>query len=540
MLERLEIEDLAIIEHLSLDFTPGLNVLSGETGAGKSIVVGALGLVLGARASGELVRMGAPQARVRARFRLPGDGILEVERIVPAQGKAQARIDGLRVNLRDLRTRMGPLVELAGQHDQRELLDPERHRSLLDEFGGLEPQLASMQAAWENLAASRTAFVRLERAALERTERADLLGFQLAELEDLGLELGEMEQLEVERKRLQHTVRLREGLRSTEAELYVDEGAAVERLGRAEALLASLASLDEQLTPLASTLSELSMRLDELVRDLQGHARALPSDPSRLDELEDRLAEARRLARKHRCLPEQLPSRLTELRAELDELANLETCTAQARLALAASEHRAREVAADLTRRRKLAAKQLDRLLNAQLRELAMARARFDTRVSPGTSMDGQGVDFVEFHLAANPGEPPRSIASAASGGELSRILLALKVGLRPTLAPTFVFDEVDTGIGGRTAEVVGSKLAQLARQTQVLCISHLPQIAGVADSHYVLAKSVRGGRTRSAVRRLDEDGRVQELARMIGGDAATEASQAYARELMSAWKAVA
>ncbi|MCP4810832.1 MAG: DNA repair protein RecN [Proteobacteria bacterium] len=541
MLLRLEMKDLAIVASATLVPGEGLNVLSGETGAGKSVIASALALALGERGRAEMVRTGASKATVAAEFQpdarvavvlekhgLPWAEPLTLRREVPGG----VLVNGARAKVAVLRELAPLLVTRTGQHDQRLLLDPDQHIHLLDGFGRLDGE--AMRRAFEGLVAARARLAGLRRAASRRAERDELLGVWLAELEQLAFEPDEANTLVSRRDVLRHADDLRKGLQHVEAVLYADDGAVVERLGRANTTLRRLAELDPRLESSADELSVIADRVDELVRDVRAGAAEAEADPEELDRVESRLRAARTLARKHLCDLADLDSKREELAQERIRLSAIEEDTKTAQAAVTLAEAAARTCADKLSATRRRAARRLDRELASALSRLAMPKARIQTRIEP-TELSEHGGDQVELLLSANPGEEPRPLARVASGGELSRVLLALST-LRAHDVRCFLFDEVDAGMGGRTAAALAAELRALSGRVQVVCISHQASVASAADHHFSVAKAVLGGRTRTTVRQLNVDGRVDELARMLGGDVGSDAARACARQWLMGW----
>lgn len=547
MLHSLSIRDIVLIEALDLDFTGGLTVLTGETGAGKSILLDALGFVLGRRAGRELVRAGATSGSVTAVFRLeeghPADGIrdelglpageeLILRRVAATDGPSRAFVNDRRVSA-DAMARLGQvLVEVHGQHDDRSLLDPRAHRALLDAFGGHEGQLSGVRAGWASSRAAAEALAKA-RAAREKAEAdADWLRHSVAELEKLAPEPGEDATLDAERRLIRQAAGLGEEI--TRAAEALSEGAsaglgdALHRLTRlvdraGERLEAAISALDRTMAELSAAESELQAVLDDL-----------RFDPDRLDQVEERLFAIRGMARKHSVAPDELAelavdlsSRLTTLDDSASRIASLESAAAAA---LAAYDKAAAGLGAARTR----AAAALDEAVTAELAPLRMGAARFLTRIGPADP-GPDGTDTVRFTATINPGTPAGPIDRIASGGELSRFLLALKVQLAAgTSGLTMVFDEIDRGIGGATADAVGRRLVRLAHAGQVLVVTHSPQVAALGDHHLRIAKQSRRGETRTEVVHLDAAARHDEIARMLAGDRVTDEAREAARALMA------
>ena len=565
MLRDLQIRDVAIVEDVAVSFGAGLNVLSGETGAGKSIILGALGLVLGSRASADIVRTGRSQAEVQARVdrddeveRVLGelglapdpedDGLL-LRRVVTRAGRSRAWVGGTAVPISSLRQLAAVLVDYSGQHEHQVLLDEATHLRILDRFGGLLPQLDLLAARLATLRELLAERERLERLEGEHRTREDYVRFQLDELEKAELVEGELDELDERKSLLRSAEERATAARDAEQSLYSSSGSAVERLGQAVRQLGKLARLDPVVQPMLEGVESALIAAEDAGRDLVGYADRARSSPRELVELEDRLSLLRRLGRKHRCDPRELEGIRDGLRRELCELESLEgrLCELEPRVEGARSATLA--VAEELGRRRRQVSAALEEEVERELRSLAMERACFRVRFEeqpagpdlPALGPDGEGrfcsstgMERVGFLLSANPGEDPRPLSRVASGGELSRILLAIRRALAGSSpVQTCVFDEVDAGLGGVTAEVVGRKLAGISRQVQVLCITHLPQIAAFADHHFRVVKQVADGRTRTVAVPLSEPAAVDELARMLAGTD-VEAAGTFARELIA------
>ncbi len=551
MLTELRIHDLAIIDALQVRFEAGFNVLSGETGAGKSIVLQGLGLALGQRASAELVRGGAGQARVEATFEpgpaarafladrelAPDEGEpLVLRRVVQASGRSRSYVNDTPVAAATLRELASALVDVAGQHEFALLLDPARHVGLLDRFGGCAALADEVAGAVQGLRGAEDELGRLREREADRVDRLDLLRFQRDELEAADPQPDEESELERELEVLRRAGELRAVLAGAEEALYSAEGSAVELAGRAQAALQPFAELDDEVGGALRQVDEALYALEDAARSLASSASRIQEDPERVEELEERREILRALQRKHRTDLTGLLRRRAEIEAEIDELAHseerMERLVDEVRQRREAATERARA----LSRRRREAARELRTRVETSLAELAMTGARFAARVEEAPGGLGEaGLDAVAFELAANPGEELRPLARVASGGELSRILLALKECLRDASpVETLVLDEVDAGIGGATADVVGHKLAALSDGAQLIVITHLPQIAARATAHYRVDKRTADGRTSARVERLDEPRRLDELARMVSGDRHAERSRALAEEMLA------
>ncbi|MBI1876417.1 MAG: DNA repair protein RecN [Acidobacteria bacterium] len=539
MLRYLKIRHLATIDALEIEFEPGLNVLTGETGAGKSILIEAVNLLLGSRASGELVRTGEDAADVQGIFER-GDGAeLIVRREITAQGRSRAFIDEGLVTAGGLRERIGPLIDLHGQHDHQLLLDPETHLDVLDAFGHLEHRRQQVSAAferWRTLRTERDGCLRSER---ERSSMMDLLTFQAGEIDRAAPRPGEDEQLHAIRTVLANADKLSRLCSESYGLLYESDQSVISGLGVVWRRLGELAALDPRFAPYLESRDVVKSHLDELAGFLRSYVDEVDASPARLQQVEDRLAVLDRLKKKYGpSLPDVL-ARHAELRRELDGLAHADERAAALDGQVAHERNEYLSAASGLSDERRDAAGELASSVVRQLRDLAMERCRFEVRFTPEVAEEtwsARGIDVAEFYLSPNPGEELRPLARIASGGELSRLMLALKT-IASTDAPgkTLIFDEIDAGIGGRVADAVGSRLRRLGRDHQVLCISHLPQIAAFGTCHFNVTKEVRGQRTLTRAVRLDGGARVEELARMMAGASVSTDALRAARELLKA-----
>ena len=544
MLRFLSIRHLAVIDQLEIDLEPGLTVLTGETGAGKSMLVEALDLLVGGRSSADLVRTGEDTATVQAIFEIAGGREAIVRREVSAQGRSRAFIDDALATTAALREFGGGLVDLHGQHEHQALLNPEAHGPLLDENLGAPELLASVAERYEAWRDARAALDRTQLSEREKAARIELINFQLSEIDKVGPKAGEDEQLADERVMLANADRL--SRLSTEAygALYESEQAALASLSVVWKRVADLAELDPRARVYLDQRDDVKSRLEDLAFFLRGYATELDASPARLQDVEDRLAMLERLKRRHGPALSDVIERRNALRGELDALgASEEQASRLARRAADAADAFV-AVARQLSATRRKVSTALGRKLETALASLAMPKCRVDIRTSTyeqeESRWNSRGVDHVEFYLSPNPGEELRPLAKIASGGELSRVMLALH-GLSAGAAETaqgairtLVFDEVDAGIGGEAADAVGAELQKLASRCQVLCITHLPQIAARGDAHLVIDKQVKGGRTMTTVTRLDQGGREQELASMIAGAAISPTVVASAREMLA------
>lgn len=578
MLAELTVQNVVLIEKLVVELHPGFNVLTGETGAGKSMLVDALSLVLGGRASPEIVRSGAREAEVEALFeieptsrvvaKLEAAGIacdadgagrrglsLIVRRVVQAApregGKADARsrawINGRSCTASQLADVAADLCDIASQHESVSLTDPATHIEYLDAFGRLDDArvtLATEVDALVELHKEHEAAITAERG---RAEREDFLRFQLREIDDLDPKLGEETEIDQERGRLRHAEKLTEATRRAADRLYEGEGAICDELARLAGDLDHAASIDGSLAAVARTIESARAELSDAARALGRYAEGVESNPARLAELEERAFRLQKLLRKHGPTTTELVAQRVAIAKELDALAVASDRIAACEAARAKKLASVATAARALSKKRRDAAEKLADAIGRELAQLGMGRARVIVDVAPtpvvgeaallvdGARLTRAGIDRVEFLIAPNKGEDPRPLRKIASGGELSRALLALKRVLADQgPAGTYVFDEVDAGVGGAIAEVIGRSIADIARHRQVLCITHLPQIAALADAHYVVGKTETKGRTNTAVKRLSEAERVEEIARMIGGVKVGDAAKRAAAELLA------
>ncbi|WP_420005786.1 DNA repair protein RecN [Arenibacterium sp. LLYu02] len=547
MLRALDIRDLLIIDHLELTFQPGLNVLTGETGAGKSILLDSLGFVLGWRGRAELVRQGAAQGEVVAEFDLPSGhaarAVLEeaglpvtdsliLRRVNTADGRKTAWVNDRRCSGEVLRALSDTLLELHGQHDDRGLLNPRGHRAMLDEFSGAEALLAEVRAAWSATAKARKQ-VTETRAALEAVRaEEEFLRHAVAELDKLDPEPGEDETLDARRRQMQSAERIRGDI--ARAHSLLTEGAE-STMGEAQRWLEAVAgdagdALEEPLAALSRAMIELGDAQSGVERFLEG----LDFNPGDLEDCEERLFAIRGLARKHNVQPDDLAAHADVLRQKLQALDAGDQNLADQEKALRAAEAAYTAAAERLSAKRRDSAATLDAAVMAELAPLKMERAVFHTEIAAGEA-GPEGVDAVAFTVATNPGAPAGPLNKIASGGELSRFLLALKVCLRGDEDDkTLIFDEIDRGVGGATADAVGRRLKSLAEGSQVLVVTHSPQVAAQGAHHWRVQKSVQEGVTLSEVVPLGADDRVDEIARMVSGDRITPEARAAARALLS------
>lgn len=538
MLRFLSVRNLAVIDRLEIEFEPGLNVLTGETGAGKSILVGAVGLLVGGRASADLVRTGEETAAVEAIFETTTGSEIIVRREVSAQGRSRASIDGALATSAALRDLCAPLVDLHGQHDHQLLLDPAAHLDLLDAFADVDSERAAVAAAFASLTEIRSERERLLTGEREKSARAEFITFQLAEIDRVSPKPAEDEELSAARVVLANADKLQKLCADAYETLYEGDDAVLPALGVVWKKVADLAALDSRFGPYLEARATVKPQLEDLAFFLRSYAASIDASPARLQEVEDRLAQIERLKKKHGPTLDDVGRKAESLRRELHDIEHATERAATLDRDLVAAKAAYVTAAAKLTAKRQTAAVDFAGRLEASLKDLAMNRTRCDVRLMPAQTDDQwseRGMETAEFYISPNPGEDLKPLARIASGGELSRVMLALKT-LASTDEPgkTLIFDEVDAGIGGAVADVVGARLQRLGSSYQVLCITHLPQIAAYGRTHYRIEKNLRGRRTVTDVARVDGVQREEELARMIGGSEVSPAVIASAKEMLA------
>ncbi|MSP41578.1 MAG: DNA repair protein RecN [Deltaproteobacteria bacterium] len=563
MLRELRIKNFAVIEEVAIELGSGLNIITGETGAGKSIILNALGLVAGERGSSDIIRHKEDEATVEALFdSVPEplaaklaeagfeiDGELVIKRILNRSGKNRIYLNGSIAPLNVLADVGGALVHIYGQHEHHTLLQPETHLILLDAYAGLDSagktmaeNFSALSRAWNELRQSR------ESLEQRRKEKATLEA-QIDEISAARLKAGEEEELRAGKNILAHAEKLHQGSREGEELLYEGDAALVSRLGKYSGKLRELAAIDQNLQPTLELINSSLAQLQEAAAQLRRYAGQAHFDPRALEQLEDRLAEIQRLKRKYNGGVEEILRMLDDNQLALTALDQGEEHIATLDKAFSRARQLAWDSAEKLSLERQRAAKKLKREMEKEARGLGLAETTFDVRFvvhddkqdAPpffiaGKKLSERGMDQAEFYFSPNPGEPPKPLAKIASGGELSRLMLALKsLVLSPGVVSTLLFDEVDSGVGGRVAEIVGKKLKQVAARHQVISVTHLPQIAALADFHFVVSKEVEKGRTFTTVERLSEKARIAEVARMLGGVKITDQTRKHAAELVKA-----
>lgn len=545
MLVELQVENVAVIESARLPLGPGLTVLTGETGAGKSLLVDAIQLALGDRADTDLIRSGARRALVKATFELdcPPEGV-EVEggrivvlREVLAEGRSQCRMNGKVAPVAQLKALGDQLVDLHGQHDHQSLLHPDRHAAYLDGWIGEQAMraAATVREAFTEWEDAKRRLASLTRSARDREQRLDLLRYQIAEIGAANPQPGELAHLEATIQRLQSVERLREAVLGAMELLSRGEGCAQDKLGEAVRRLDAAARYDEGLLRSVEGLRTALFGLEEAMADLSQYEEGLEADPEALHEAIERADVLRKLRRKYGDDEEAILAYLHRAHQEASDLSDSEAGQEELEERVQATQAALWAAAQALRDLRTAHAPTFASLVTGELRELALERAEFGVRMTE-RPIDVDGFDFIEFLFSANLGEAMRPLAKIASGGEVSRVMLAIKTVLAGRAGvPTLIFDEVDTGLSGRTAAVVARKLAQLAKHRQVVAISHLPQIASRADTHFRIQKSEVNGRVATTLVELDGEARVEEVARMLAGERVSETALANARELLSA-----
>jgi DNA repair protein RecN (Recombination protein N) len=540
MIRFLGIQRLAVIDELEIEFGPGFTVVTGETGAGKSIIVEAMALLLGARATSDLVRTGAETATIQASLERADGSEIVVRREISAQGRSRAFIDGNLVTSAALREGVGDLVDLHGQHEYQSLLAPQTQLALLDAFGSLEDRRAAVGHLFAEMDQIRLELERVGERERDRAARVDLLELQRREIDKVAPRVGEDDALAAERQVVANADKLSRLCGESYAALYEDDHAVLSGLSQVWKRVGELALLDVRFQPYVDARETIRPQLEELAFLLRDYAASLDASPERLQQIEDRLANIERLKRRYGPTLEAVLARRAEIdleRAALEEGAE-RAATLGARLTALNGGYLA--AARALSDARRDAAKRFTRALVSELNVLAMTGTRCEARFEALDERPDQwgptGVDRMEMLFSANPGEELRPLVRIASGGELSRVMLAIKT-LATTDVPgkTLVFDEVDAGIGGRVADVVGQRLGALARRCQVLCVTHLPQVAAHGDIHFLVTKDVADNRTMTRVERLNGDRRIEEVARMMGGHDVTPHVRAGARDLVEA-----
>ena len=553
MLTHLSIQNFTLVDHLDLDLKPGMTVITGETGSGKSIMLEALGQTLGDRADGQRVRQGAQRADISASFdtskiRIANKWLKEhdlqqdetpneclLRRVISSDGKSKAYINGQPVTLQQLRTLGEMLIDIHSQHEHQSLLLKDTHRRLLDDFANQAELARQVRQAFREWQSRLEHYLHLRDNAAEVSARFQLLNYQVQELDQLGLKTGELDALEAEQRTLANAEDILRGSQQLAAICSDDEQGLSINLHRALHILRALPEKTAALQEAEQLLTSAQIQVQEAQHEIEHHIDGFALDPERLAFVEERLSAIYDIARKHRITPEQLPELIAQLSSELAELqggdARLDVLEQQVNDA----ERQYRQLAETLSAQRQKAGLKLAKQVNAQLQKLGMENAHLLVSLIPFNDKPSlHGLEDVEFLISTNPGQPPRPLNKVASGGELSRISLAIQVITAQTSAtPTLVFDEVDVGIGGATADVVGNLLRQLGEKGQVICVTHLAQVASKGHQHLQVSKTARKNSAESTLVELNGDAKVEEIARMLGGAKVTEQSLAHAREIL-------
>lgn len=552
MLRELHISNLAIIADARIELTHGLNCFTGATGAGKSLVIGAIELLLGLKSAADMLRPGADEARVSGLFEMQNASARQsIERITDvslqddggeilltrrlhASGRTSVSLNGNPITLGMLKQVAEHVVDIHGQHDQQYLLKPANQLEVLDEFGNLAELRERYRAAFHELHSARRQLAELTSSDSLRQQQLELYRFQAEEIDAAELSAGEYEELSARSTVLNNLERLVKESTVTHAALYQTEGAVLERLKMMAAVLAELSLLDQNLRPVAHSLRDATISLEEVAFDLSRYLEKLDLDPAELAEVEDRLNTLNRILSKYGGSIEETIEHRRELARRVETLERATTDLSSLQAELAPLEKRVLSLAKDLSAQREAVAKRLAPLVEKQLAELGMEKARFTISLTRSAEPQPSGRDLVEFIVQTNPGHAAQPLRKIASGGEMSRILLGIKgILARSDGVSVLVFDEIDSNVGGRLGSIIGTKLRRLASHHQVLCITHLPQIAVYADRHLTVRKVTEAGRTQASVRMIDGDERLNELAEMIGGHRITKTTLAQADELL-------
>lgn len=553
MLTHIHIWNFAIVEALDIELESGLSVLTGETGAGKSILLDALGLALGDRADSSVIRHGQSRAEISVTFdtskatnaqawlqehELDSENECIIRRTVSEKGPSKAFINGKPATVQQLRELAEMLVDLHGQHEHQSLMKAEVQQQLLDDYANHKDVLIQVSANFKNWNKLNTEFKKLSTAKNEQDHRLDLLRYQVNELETLNLQSGESQQLDNEYKRLSNASQLLQTAEQTLNALEENDNSAIsQQLNHFTLALQQLGKTDNKLNDIADLLDGAMIQINEASSELHQYIDNLELDPQRLTYLDERISSVHNLARKHQVAADELPELLERLQHELDSIENADVHleTLQQNIQQAASQYT--KAASTLSKSRTKAAKVLSKKVSENMHELGMENGRFEVALHAydKDNFHASGNEQIEFLVSANPGQPPKSLTKVASGGEISRISLAIQViAAQATRIPTLIFDEVDVGIGGRVAEIVGHKLKELAGHRQVICVTHLAQVAALGDHHLHVSKQSDSATTISQINYLNESARVNELARMMGGIEITEHTLTHAKEMLT------
>ncbi len=565
MLKKLTVKDYALIDSLEVEFSPGLNILTGETGAGKSILIGALGLVLGERADTDSVRSGAKTAMVEAEFYIKGldavkkiFGVLDLDwsdellirREMSSSGKSRAFVNDSPVPLASLKRIGDAVLDMHGQHEHQSLLYEDRHLDYLDGFAKTWPERTAVGELFQQYQKIKAELESLRNKEQLTREKLDLYNFQIKEIESALLAEGEEEDLESQRTILENSEKLFSLSSQSYQLLYQQDGSITEQFSALERSVEEIAGIDSRMEPALRSISSVNDQIEEVARDLRKYRDGISFDPQRLEEIRNRLDLIRTLKKKYSGRENSIPAVLDhykKIKAEVDSVEHGEENIKKLENDLEAKRQELEKSCLGLSQKRQAAAKKMAKDVVTQLKDLGMEKAAFKVDVSQDENEAGivysnkkkyrtesSGIDIVRFLISPNPGEDLKPLAKIASGGEISRVMLAVKTILSEADAvPVLVFDEIDAGIGGRIAEAVGVKLKEISSARQVLCITHLPQIASLAKSHYQVSKDEKNGRTTTSVNALSEKEKIEEIARMLGGSKITETTLKHAREMI-------
>ena len=562
MLFQLNITDFAIIKHLDLSLREGLNTVSGETGAGKSIIINAINLILGGRSSGDLIRTGCDEAIVEGLFVFPDnpsgldemledegisfDNELLIKRVISREGRNKVFINGSLATLQTV-ARLGPrLISISGQYEHQLLLRPDNHLYLLDDFSGLEDERAGLGRLFDRYQSLKEGLKAIEKEIVAQKERGELVQFQIQEIETANPVPGEDEILADEKSRLQHAEELLEIVSGGYQTLYEKDDSVLASVARCSKAMDKGAGIDRELAPIRDSLAEIAVGIEDASFALRDFKKAIQIDPQRLEQVLERLEVLSRLKRKYGATLEDVLQFKNELASKMFDLEANRVKRAELTRDLQEAQEELIEEAGILSQKRRKGAKAFKEAVEKELHQLHMKETEFEVRFEDQSDGEGDdsekgignmrpdGLDRVEFMISPNPGEELRPLSKIASGGELSRIMLAIKTILSRTASvETIVFDEVDSGVSGATAEVVGEKISSLAGYHQIVCITHLPQIACQGETHFLVKKEIADGRTEATIAELSPDARVQEIARLLGGREITPRAVAHAREML-------
>lgn len=551
MLQELSIKDFAIIDEIQISFQPKMTVLTGETGAGKSIIIDALGLLAGGRGSTEFIRKGEKKAVIQGLFTLPReantynileeygidseDGQIILQRDLYRGGRNICRINGMMVNLATLRKVGETLIDIHGQNEHQELMKPENHIDLLDEYDKKTSQLRNQyQVVYQNYRKLKLSMEKKEADEKAWAQRLDMLNFQVKEIEEAGLKINEEDELVEEKNKLDNFQAIYDALELSYQILSGEKIDVVGNLGNAMNELSDVSDLSENLQEINTKILDAFYSLEDAARDISDELDSMEWNGERLNEIEERLELIHQLKRKYGDTIEDILHYHSRIEKELREMENAEQNSEKQERQLSEALEKVKELAIKLSKQRKKSAKKLEKMIHEQLSALYMDKAVFEVKFLNNSKLYSKGIDKVEFYIQTNPGEEMGPLAKIASGGELSRIMLALKTIFSQKMGVTsIIFDEVDTGVSGRVAQAIAEKISQISNNSQVLCITHLPQVAAIADNHYYISKSVNDGRTETSLKELDEKQKIREIARMLSGSEITELTLKHAEELI-------